>query len=75
MLRLIRALRANWRFPASSDRLDFSIAVVSAAGHRLVEGFDRSGKLQGNLGDDVEGFSPALSTDLPASRAVSNDKR
>ena len=48
---------------------------VSAAGHRFVEWFDRSGKPQGNLGDDVEGFSPALSTDFRRVALYRTDKR
>ncbi len=37
--------------------------TASAAGQRRLEWFDRSGKQLGALGDDKEGFSPALSPD------------
>ena len=42
-----------------------SIAFRTASGavQRRIEWFDRSGKQIGSLGDDIEGFSPALSPD------------
>ena len=48
---------------STSSTGSIAFRTDSAAGRRRIEWFDRFGKQVGTLGDDMDGFSPALSPD------------
>ena len=48
---------------SASNTGSIAFRTASAAGRRRIEWFDRSGKPVGTLGDDMDGFSPALAPD------------